>query len=189
MHADPSQQHGPRDDRERQQDVQRADLIRKVVGQNPPHEADGDHCQEQVDGVRVGHSQDLAAVAADEEEGEVEAPKVEEARRAVEHERPFFEGGPFDERPGPARRETRAVEGDCQYVGQQHDEAADADRPGEADPGKKLLDDDWEDHAAGAGPHGGDADDQCSFADEVGADEGHCRAEMQTIGDSEAKAL
>ncbi len=71
----------------------------------------------------------------------------------------------------------------------EHDEADDADGPGESDAGEELLDDGWEDDAAGGAAGGCDADGQGSFRGEVGGEEGESWAEDEAVSEAGADSL
>ena len=87
------------------------------------------------------------------------------------------------------RREARShQEGDDDHV-EQHDEAHDADCPGEADLREEALCDRREDEAAGRGAACLDSDRYDAVLVEVGGNEGDHRGEVEAVADALADAF
>lgn len=155
--ADPGKHHDTAEKSERDEDVHGADFVSVVRRQHAEDEAHADLDEQEIDGLLVACAKDVAAIGSNVKKGKVQAPKGKEHGDAIQGKGQFAETRPVDYRACFTGRQPSAVEGNGEEVCSEHDEADDADCPGEAKTRETLLYDDGEDNATSARPQGCEA--------------------------------
>ena len=189
MYADPAEHHDTAHEGEGDEDVEGADFVGDVGRDEAEEEAHADDYEEEVYAGAVGGVEDVARVAAYVEEGEVEAPEVEEVGGAVETVGWVFEGRPVDDRSCFAGWEACSVETDCDDVEGHHDEADDANRPWETILRQTLLHNHGEQHTTCTTTQCRQTQRKSPLLRKIRAHKCHTGAELESIGNTQTQRL